>query len=323
MSACGQPEPHARPRGTGGAAVSLRFRCVATARLWHSAGVVPARPVAKLPFPAAGKPARDYLPRRPERSILYGAVRSQLETFVERQRRRERPLPRFVERELRAFLGCGILANGFLRVHCDACGKDRLVAFSCKGRGFCSSCGGRRMADTAAHLVDRVLPFVPVRQWVLSLPVALRYRLAYDAPLAAEVLRVFVRAVFGSLRRRAWNRHGVRQAQGGAVTFVQRFGGALNLNVHFHTLALDGVYVSRSGDEIRFYVLPPPGDDEVMRVTTRVARGIARLLERRGLGPHVDPSTPTRCPRRNRYSHPSTAHRCGAGSPPARAPVGA
>ena len=49
------------------------------------------------------------------------------------------------------------------------------------------------MADTAAHLVDRVLPEVPVRQWVLSLPFALRYRLAFDAPLVREVLAVFVR----------------------------------------------------------------------------------------------------------------------------------
>lgn len=63
-----------------------------------------------------------------------------------------RPPPRFVEREFRRFLRCGIFAHGFLRVHCDACGCDRLVPFSCKGRGFCSSCGGRRMADTAAHL---------------------------------------------------------------------------------------------------------------------------------------------------------------------------
>jgi hypothetical protein len=47
---------------------------------------------------------------------------------------------------------------------CGTCGKDELVAFSCKRRGFCPSCGARRMADLAAHLVDRVWPDVPVRQ---------------------------------------------------------------------------------------------------------------------------------------------------------------
>jgi hypothetical protein len=93
------------------------------------------------------------------------------------------------------------------------------------------------MADTAAHLVDRVFPELPVRQWVLSLPFALRYRLAYNAPLVRDVLHIFVQAVFGSLRRRAGMPAANRLARCGAVTFVQRFGDALNLNLHFHTLA--------------------------------------------------------------------------------------
>jgi hypothetical protein len=50
---------------------------------------------------------------------------------------------------------------------CDAdgveCGHDKLLAFSCKRRGFCPSCGARRMSQTAAHLVDRVIPHVPGR----------------------------------------------------------------------------------------------------------------------------------------------------------------
>ncbi|MGA2263683.1 MAG: transposase zinc-binding domain-containing protein, partial [Acidobacteriota bacterium] len=77
-----------------------------------------------------------YCPRNPEESILYGVVAEQLETFLERQHRRDRIVPRFVERELRSFLECGVRANGFLRVHCDACRQDRVVPFSCKGRGY-------------------------------------------------------------------------------------------------------------------------------------------------------------------------------------------
>ena len=90
------------------------------------------------------------------------------------------------------------------------------------------------MADTAAHLVDRVIPIVPVRQWVLSLPFALRYRMAYDARLTSDVLNVFIRALFGELRRRAHELFDLVSPQCGAVTFVQRFGDALNANVHFH-----------------------------------------------------------------------------------------
>ncbi len=182
--------------------------------------------------------------RRPEESVHYGVVQRELEAFLARTQARERPVPRFVERELRGLLRCGILAHGFVRLHCNECGLDRVVAFSCKGRGFCPSCGGRRMVDTAAHLADRVLPEVPVRQWVLSLPFSLRYRLAYDAPLTSAVLGVFVRSVFASLRRRARKHWGIPRGQCGAVTFVQRFGDALNLNAlsqikdgRWHTLA--------------------------------------------------------------------------------------
>jgi hypothetical protein len=143
--------------------------------------------------------------------------------------------------------------------------------------------------SSSAHLVDRVLPEVPVRQWVLSLPFALRYRLAYDAALTTAVLGVFVRTVFASLRRRARKKWGVTRGRCGAVTFVQRFGDALNLNVHFHSLLLDGVYAPGPDGALCFRPLPPPQDAEVARVVSQVARRIARLLERRGLGPEADP----------------------------------
>ncbi|MHC5028581.1 MAG: transposase [Planctomycetota bacterium] len=104
------------------------------------------------------------------------------------------------------------------------------------------------------------------------------------------MLQVLIRRVFASLRRRARRQRPIEDPQCGAVTFVQRFGGALNLNVHFHTLALDGVYDARAG--MRFRALAPPDDDEVARVTESVVRGIARLLERRGLGPDDDEIDP-------------------------------
>jgi hypothetical protein len=229
----------------------------------------------------------EYRPRNPEDNPLYGVVSEHLETFLTRQHERNRTVPRFVERELRAFLECGVLANGFLRVHCDACGKDRVVPFSCKGRSVCSSCCGRRMADTAAHLVDRVLPTVPIRQWVLSMPYALRYRLAYDSVLLREVLRIFIQTVFSSLRRRSKKQFGIRKSDCGGVTFVQRFGGAINLNVHLHSLVFDGVYHEDSEGRIRFRRLSPPSDAEVEKVTASIVKKIRRLLDRRGLGPQT------------------------------------
>src|SRR5689334_1144442 len=91
-----------------------------------------------------------YRRREPERALLHATVRAHLKTFLAQMEERGPAggsLPRFVVSELERYLRCGILANGFVRVRCRACGKESLVAFSCKGRGFCPSCGSRRMHD--------------------------------------------------------------------------------------------------------------------------------------------------------------------------------
>ncbi|MFO8071474.1 MAG: transposase zinc-binding domain-containing protein [Polyangia bacterium] len=176
------------------------------------------------------------------------------------------------------------LRAGFVRIRCDDCGEERALAFSCKGRGFCPSCTGRRMADTAARLADDVFPLgVPVRQWVLSLPVDLRYRLAYDGKLLSDVLAVFDRAVNAWYRERA-RAAGHADSRGGSVTFCQRFGSALNLNPHFHKLQLDGTYVhAESADSPLFVPAPELQDADVKRIVETTARRVLRMLERRGI----------------------------------------
>ena len=116
-----------------------------------------------------------YSRHRPETTLLYQLIAEYYPSFRDRRAAEGRALPGYVEDEFAAYLKCGLLEHGFLRVKCDACQAEKLVAFSCKHRGFCPSCGARRMAETAALLVDKVLPQQPIRQWVLSLPFALRY----------------------------------------------------------------------------------------------------------------------------------------------------
>jgi hypothetical protein len=181
-----------------------------------------------------------YAPRRPTETVLYSLVRQHLESFLAYAREQyDGGLPRYVEQELRAYLKCGLFSEGFTRCHCDACGHDLLVAFSCHGRTICPSCTGRRMANGAAHLVDRMLPDVPVRQYVLSLPFELRRLAAFKADVLTALARIFVEVTFAGYRAGA-KRAGIKDPQCGAVLCVQRFG-SLNLNVHFHTLVLDGV----------------------------------------------------------------------------------
>jgi len=71
-----------------------------------------------------------YRPRNPEENPLYGIVAGNLESFLAQQREHDRNVPQFVEREFRAFLNCGVLGRGLVRVHCDACGLDRVVPYS-------------------------------------------------------------------------------------------------------------------------------------------------------------------------------------------------
>lgn len=114
-----------------------------------------------------------YTRHRPEESLLYQLIERQYPAFHAHLARSGRTLPRFVRREFEEYLKCGRLEFGFLRVRCTECHAEKLVAFSCKRRGFCPSCGARRMAESAG--------------------------------------------------------------QCGAVTLMQRFGSALNLNVHSPT----------------------------------------------------------------------------------------
>ena len=189
--------------------------------------------------------ASTYHPRRTEQGALHQLVRDHFEAFRAQAAgmRDGQGLPRFVEQEFRDFLTCGCLAAGFARFRCPDCRFDRLVPFSCKGRGFCPSCGGRRMTDRAAHLVDHVFPAVPIRQWVLTLPPRLRYLLAWDHALCRAVVVVYLRAVLDWLRRRA-GRRGVADGRAGKPEAVGMSAERLQRIHHVVSRAMDAKEVS-------------------------------------------------------------------------------
>jgi len=90
--------------------------------------------------------------------VLYGVVEEHLESFYRALGEHGTTLPAFAHAEFERYLRCGRLEHGFVRVKCTGCRHEHLVAFSCKCRGLCPSCGARRMAETAAGLVERVYP---------------------------------------------------------------------------------------------------------------------------------------------------------------------
>ena len=223
-----------------------------------------------------------YERHRPEQTTLYRLVQQHAATFfAQAEDAAGADLPQFVKDEFDAFLECGILAHGFLRLRCGDCGHDKLVAFSCKRRGFCPSCGARRMAQTAAHLVDHVIPHVPVRQWVLSLPIPLRLLLAAQPKLVTPVLQVVHRVITRHLLGQAGLK--ADEADSGAVTLIQRFGSAANLNIHLHCLVLDGVYRRGTDGAPEFVEVPAPTDEALQAVLHKIITRMMKLLTRRGV----------------------------------------
>jgi hypothetical protein len=160
-------------------------------------------------------------------------------------------------------------------VRCGACGHELLVPFSCKRRGICPLCTARRAEDTAAHLVDHVLPRVPYRQWVFTFPIPVRLALSRRPHLVTAALQACLRVLF-SWQRRRLRRRGVEAPSCGAITFVQRFGSALQLNVHFHVLVPDGAF----DDDGVFVADEAPNDDDVRRIMVRAARRVMSKLHR-------------------------------------------
>ena len=120
------------------------------------------------------------------------------------------------------------------------------------------------MAESAAVLVDEIIPRVPVRQWELSFPIPLRILIA------------------GFLLKQA----GLRRATAdtGAVTFIQRFGSAVNLNIHLHCLELDGVYRRTEGVPVFQQARAPTGDELAAMLDKIIARMVVKVRRNRSHG---------------------------------------
>jgi hypothetical protein len=223
-------------------------------------------------MPACARPF-GYVPRQTHECDAAVLVRRHLAEFLGRCEERAGPLPAFVKAEPWGFAGCGDFELGFVRTCCRSWGDELRVPFSCKSRGYCPSCMGRRMAEGAALLVDHVLPAVGYRQWVLSFPGPMAVRLGYDAPLLAAIAGRLARAVMQDMRRGVKQQHGlasVAALHAGVVTVVQRFRSDLGLYVHLHCLVTDGAYEEQDDGELRFLAAAPPTPERMTAVLAQV-----------------------------------------------------
>ena len=235
-----------------------------------------------------GGPAasRRYERRRPEKTPLHRVVSENLESWLAWREAAERPVPGYVEEELRGYLECGLLCFGFARAVCMTCRTGFVVAFSCKGRGVCPSCNGRHMAQTAAYLADHVIPPVPVRQWVVSVPKRLRGMLADRPRAVAALTKIFLDEIEWLLCAAAGVASDAAtpasaRARLGGISFLHRFGSALNHHVHLHACVTDGVFVpaaDQAGCDAPPTFLParPITQADLAALTERVRRRVIR-----------------------------------------------
>jgi Transposase zinc-binding domain/Putative transposase len=167
----------------------------------------------------------------------------------------EQPIPGYIDKEFDKYLECGILAKGFACAHCDSCNKEFILAFSCKGRGVCPSCNTKAMVETAANLIENVIPYVPVRQFVISFPKRIRHYLQTH-----HILQSVLRIVIDEIRLRLIVCSGMPEGKIGAVSFIQQFGNTLNFHPHFHLIVADGIFTVKE-EQLLFHEVHLTPDD--------------------------------------------------------------
>jgi hypothetical protein len=169
------------------------------------------------------------------------------------------------------FSTCGDYLQGVARIRCTnpECGHDYFRPFSCKGFYLCPSCSRKRTILFAEQLTDEVLLKLPHRQFVFTMPKAVRPFFRHDRRLFAEVSRLIY-----NILRDFYQEAASRPLLTGMVIAHQTFGDMLRWNPHFHAIVLEGGF----DDEGTFFYIPFSGLQSMVEVFRR--RVIKLLVQR-------------------------------------------
>src|SRR5450830_933768 len=171
------------------------------------------------------------------------------------------------------YLDCGIFERGFARIRCPDCAAEFLLAFSCKGRDLCPSCGAKRAAEFAALLKDEVVADVGHAQWVFTVPKLLRPYFMHHRELLGPLCTAAWQTVRELMAVAAGEEQDFRP---GMVAMSQTFGDQLNLHPHVHALVTRGGWTA-SGEWVPVPYVDPSAAEQLFR------HKVIRLLQREGL----------------------------------------
>ncbi len=220
---------------------------------------------------------RVYRPRDPRKTALWGLLDTHYDrvkgVWEERFERRYGFWRGLADEVVERYFDCGVWDSGFARVRCRKCPEEFLVAFSCRGRGLCPSCGAKRAAELAAFLIDEVVEEVAHAQWVFTVPKMLRVYFLHHRELLGELSRAAYETVKELISATALEEKGFRP---GVVSVVQTFGDRANFHPHVHALATRGGWTG-SGAWVAVPYVDERAAEEVFR------HKVLALLRRRGL----------------------------------------
>jgi hypothetical protein len=220
---------------------------------------------------------RVYRPRDPRKTALWGLLDTHYErvkgVWEERFERRYGFWRGLADEVVARYLDCGDWNSGFARVRCRKCPEEFLVAFSCRGRGLCPSCGAKRAAELGAFLVEEVVEDVGHAQWVFTVPKMLRVYFLHHRELLGDLSRAAYETVKELMSAAAGEEKGFRP---GVVSVVQTFGDQANFHPHVHALASRGGWTD-CGEWVPVPYVDEGAAEEVFR------HKVLALLRRRGL----------------------------------------
>jgi len=147
------------------------------------------------PWGASREKVSAYVRRRPEATDLYRLVQENWEILEIRWdelfAHEYGSLRGVVKKTFTEYLDCGILEKGCARAKCSnpECEHSKLIAFSCKKRGVCPSCGAKRSVLFAEQLHENIIPKVPHKHTIFSIPKILRLYFRYNRKLCNILFR--------------------------------------------------------------------------------------------------------------------------------------
>jgi hypothetical protein len=239
---------------------------------------------------------RSFVPRRaPQGTVGHAVVEANLEAWLDWRERMGRRVPRYVKVELRDYLRCGDPEFGFRTLACPTGHYSRYVPECCKGRGFCPYCLTIRQRELGERLINRVIGNVPVRHTVFCFPPQLRYVVGYDEALLTGGFRALATAVFEYQRSHAAELFDVprERIHAGGIVVNHRVSASLATNHHFHGIFPDGVFVEVEPGVIEFRRLPPPTEQDVVRIAYAASVAFCEALKARGFWETTSTSSDT------------------------------